>query len=74
MALIAKALEIGEKMTFRPAKWILYAPVAALPWLAALAINGEPADAVHGNWVWLLVAMGLGIWFGWATSARKDAA
>lgn len=23
---------------------------------------------VTSNWVWMLVALGLGIWFGWATS------
>jgi hypothetical protein len=63
-------------MTFRPAKWILYSPVALLPLLAALVINGESIRAgniVQGNWVWLLTALGLGIWFGWATAARKDA-
>lgn len=26
---------------------------------------------VQSNWVWILVALGLGIWFGWATSADK---
>ncbi len=64
-------------MTFRPAKWIVYAPVAALPLLAALVIGGDSAGSgslamVKGNWVWLLAALGLGIWFGWATSAQKD--
>lgn len=24
---------------------------------------------VTSNWFWMLVALGLGIWFGWATSA-----
>src|SRR5882672_3422668 len=28
-------------MRFRPSKWVLYAPVAALPLLAALFINGR---------------------------------
>ena len=64
-------------MPFRPAKWVFYAPVAALPLLAALAINRESAAGswgiVQGNWVWLLVALGLGIWFGWATFETKDA-
>ncbi|MBC8038575.1 MAG: hypothetical protein H7X89_15310 [Rhizobiales bacterium] len=66
-------------MTFRPAKWIVYSPVAVLPLLAALAINGDsadshPWDAVQANWIWLLAALGLGIWFGWATSEKKDTA
>ena len=28
----------------------------------------------QGNWVWLAVSLGLGIWFGWATAAddQKD--
>ena len=29
-------------MTFRPSKWLLYAPVSALPLLAAWVINTEP--------------------------------
>ena len=29
-------------MTFRPSKWLLYAPVAALPLLAAWVINTGP--------------------------------
>lgn len=28
----------------------------------------------QANWVWLLVAMGLGIWVGWRTSGEKDGA
>ena len=28
-------------MTFRPRKWLLYAPVAILPFLAALVLNGS---------------------------------
>lgn len=65
-----------EKMILRPAKWIFYAPVAALPLLAALALGGDsrPDSIVEANWVWLLAALGLGIWFGWATGAPGDAA
>jgi len=66
-------------MTLRPAKWILYAPVAALPLLAAMVVNGSPAatdslGVVQTNWVWLLAAWGLGIWVGWAASAKADPA
>ena len=25
----------------------------------------------ESNWVWLAVSLGLGIWFGWATSAAE---
>ena len=66
-------------MTLRPGKWILYSPVAALPLLAALATKGESPgsgflDVGQTNWVWLLAALGLGIWFGWATGVSKGAA
>jgi hypothetical protein len=26
----------------------------------------------EANWVWILAALGLGIWMGWATSANQD--
>jgi hypothetical protein len=26
---------------------------------------------VENNWVWILAALGLGIWFGWATGANR---
>ena len=66
------------KMKLRLVKWILYAPVAALPLLAALVLGGDSTEGglvkiAESNWVWLLTALGLGIWFGWATNTRNDA-
>ncbi len=56
-------------MTLRPTKWILHAPIALLPLLAALALKGDSGDnVVQTSWVWLLAALGLGIWTGWATA------
>ena len=26
---------------------------------------------VEGNWMWMLVAMGLGIWVGWVSSGTR---
>lgn len=26
---------------------------------------------VQHHWIWILVALGLGIWFGWATAGRR---
>lgn len=26
-----------------------------------------------GNWIWIALALAIGIWFGWATSAKDEA-
>jgi hypothetical protein len=55
---------------------LLLVPIAALPWLAALVLQGrEPAAGISGlerHWFWLLVALGLGVWAGWHEAGAPD--
>lgn len=68
----------------RPGQWLTHAPVAALPWLAALFIQ-KPAEEAIGrgftlagveailaqHWFWLAVALGIGLWAGWYTATDR---
>jgi hypothetical protein len=71
-------------MPLRPVKWLLYTPIATLPFLAALlhqkaagkVSEGLPSLAdvlllMRHHWTWMLVALGLGIWVGWYTAVDR---
>lgn len=69
-------------MTLRPITWLLYLPLAALPWLAAAALQTRSlaAGALYWrgvffipahHWFWILVSAGLGVWVGWHTAAQS---
>ncbi|MFN4141265.1 hypothetical protein [Aestuariivirga sp.] len=74
-------------MPLRPVKWLLYTPVAVLPFLAALLHQGKAGEAEEGlpvfaellllfghHWAWMLVALGLGVWVGWYTATDRPSA
>lgn len=55
----------------------LLLPIAGLPWLAALVLQGRsPVPGLSGlvahHWFWLLVALGLGVWAGWHEASGPD--
>ena len=67
----------------RPAQWLIHSPVAILPWLAAVFIQGPPDEVEPGfrlpeflplvqrHWYWMAVALGLGVWVGCYTAADR---
>ena len=66
-------------MMLRPVTWLTHLPLAALPMLAAAALQArflKPEDlAARGvlfvpahHWFWIVVAAGLGVWVGWYTA------
>jgi len=69
----------------RPARWLLHSPLAILPLIAALVVQGPAAgrDAGAGfsmdgfalllghHWFWLAVTLGIGVWVGWHTAIDR---
>ncbi len=55
---------------------LVLVPIAGLPFLAALVLQGRGPAAgvlalVERHWFWLLVALLLGVWAGWHEAGAK---
>jgi len=69
----------------RPARWLILAPLAILPLIAALVVQGPAAGRDAGgdfslasyalllqhHWFWLAVTLGIGVWSGWHTAIDR---
>ena len=67
---------------FKPIRWLAHCPAILLPLIAALVldrraegVSGWGLDAVGAligrHWLWLAVALALGLWVGWYTATDR---